>query len=410
MTMSPKPRPSYKQVERRGFWRTKATMRKCKIALGVVLAGLILAGALAYRISHRVLPQRPASRGNAIVGSFHVHSDLSHDSSQTIADIVTAAHVAQLDFIILADHNNQYAGPLVRDGIILLSSAELSTRYGHLISFGAARVPERSVRDASGIYATIRSLGGMPIVAHPTDPKRPWTGAWAEARGLEIANFASSARRHGGPALLGLAPLLAAGLINRDLALAQIYDRDSDALGQWDSNTDPGFVALCGVDAHGWFNLADNLRAWTVVIDGPWPSDENERAAWITQRIQNGRFYCDAGFRGAPSGLHFEARRGGFAAAGPGETTSVVDIDEIDVRVSTPSAGERLVLFKNGLAVANSKGNELHYANPTAGTYRVELWQRLPNLVYDEHVVPVAYSERLRLAPELPATPERPLP
>jgi hypothetical protein len=363
-------------------------------AFALVLGALC---GLAVHIAGRDLHVRHVDAVRAAVGTFHIHSEMSHDSPLSLAEIVAAARACHLDFVVLTDHNEQYAGPMIRHGVVVLSSAELSTPYGHVIALGARRVLNREQRGAPSLYKEIRAVGGWPVIAHPADPKLPWTGPWAGAAGLEIANFASSTRRRGGIVFLGLAPLLATGLLNRDLALAQVYDRDTTALERWDKDPDPAFVGLCGVDAHGWIRLEDNLRLWTLVLDGPMPEAESARAAWVLSELVSGRAYCSAGLFGPPPGLSLEARRAGARVAAPGPTATVAQADELVARIEMARAGESLVLFRNGLAVDRTEAKELRYPAPSAGTYRVELWRAVPDIVWGQHLTPVAYSGRLRL-------------
>jgi len=60
------------------------------------------------------------------------------------------------------------------------------------------------------------------------------------------------------------------------------------------------------------------------------------------------------------------------------------------------------VLFRNGLAVDRSDQAELRIGGLSPGTYRVELWITVPDLLWGSHIVPAAYSARLRLLPEAP--------
>src|SRR5437773_2194751 len=92
------------------------------------LLGLLAAlGGLATHVRNRSVPAWPEADPAAAAGSFHVHSELSHDSDVPLAALIDAAKHDRLSFLVLTDHNEQYAGPMVRDGITLLSYAELST-------------------------------------------------------------------------------------------------------------------------------------------------------------------------------------------------------------------------------------------------------------------------------------------
>jgi hypothetical protein len=375
------------------------------------LAGLLAATALVlsvgagafvvWRVRAREVPHTSGGSPAPGVGAFHVHSDMSPDSSTSIPAITAAAQLDHLAFVILADHNAQYAGPVVRDGVVLLSWAELSTVFGHVVGLGSRGVLGREARASGSVLQRVRALGAAPIVTHPGDPKQPWGGPWHDAAGLEVANFLSSTRRAGGHAFLGLAPILAASVLNPRLALAQLYDRDPQALADWDRNPDPAFVGLCGVDAHGWLDLARSLLAWTVVLDGPLPDAEAARPAWVVRQLTQARFYCSAGLLGEPPGLTLEAHReDDHRVARAGESLPVAGVRELVARVDVSRRGQALVLFRNGLAIDRSEGRELRLDSPTAGSYRVELWVTVPDLVTGDHVVAAAYSQRLRLTPE----------
>jgi hypothetical protein len=379
-------------------------MTRIRVLVGMLAAGCLVVGvgAAGWRVHDREPPRMTAVRAGVVVGSFHLHSEMSHDSSTPLAAIVAAARVAGLDFVVLSDHNEQYAGPVVREGVVVLSSAELSTPFGHVIGLGARSVLSRDDRRDPAPFARIRAGGGVPVVTHPADPKQPWSGPWDGAAGLEIANFASSARRHGGRAFMGLAPLLAAGPLNRRLALDQLYDRDGTSLALWDKNPDPAFGGFCGVDAHGWLALPDNLGAWTIVLDGKLPEREADRPAWVLAALESGRFYCNAGLLGGPPGLTLEARHNDAPVARAGDSVTVDRADELVARVAGAQPGQSLVLFRNGLAVDRSERAELRVGDLSPGTYRIELWVTVPDLVWGSHIVPATYSARLRLLPASP--------
>ena len=365
-------------------------------SIGLALAAVTAAiGALHIRA--RRLPLGAPAAG-AAVGTFHVHSAMSHDGRSSLEELLAAARAARLDFLILTDHNEQYAGPIVRDGVTVLSHAELSTRFGHLIQLGASQVLPASRRRDREIHDHVKSLDGAPIIAHPNDPKRPWRGPLEGAAGIEIANTASSARRHGGWALLGLAPLLGAGLLNPALALAQVYDRDAASLALWDESPRPDLLGFCGVDAHGWIDLELNLLAWTLVLTSPLPEAESERPGFLLSELLRGRFYCAAGLFGRAPRLHMAALHAGKQVASTGETARAGEVDEIVAVAVTAIPGQKLVLFKDGVGIRHVEGGALRLPSPTPGTYRVEVWIPVPEVVAGERVVPILYSQRLRIA------------
>ncbi|MEE8409281.1 MAG: hypothetical protein V3T05_06735, partial [Myxococcota bacterium] len=215
----------------------------------VVLISSLVVLALT-RIVDRELPLLESSNERGVIGAFHIHSESSHDSSLTLDELTRTAAAIGLDFIIVTDHNNQIGGPVQRNGVLVVSSAEVSTPFGHLIQLGADRVPEREHRSGLDIHSRLRANGAVPILAHPTDPKRPWTGPLEGIGGLEVVNLSTAARQIGGPIFVGLLPNLITYRLNPTLAVAQLYSRDPRALERWDAESDPRIVGLCGVDAH----------------------------------------------------------------------------------------------------------------------------------------------------------------
>ena len=64
-----------------------------------------------------------------------------------------------------------------------------------------------------------------------------------------------------------------------------------------------------------------------------------------------------------------------------------------------------VVLFRNGEEVTRSQGGRLRYADPTPGTYRVEVRLPVPGVLWGYRVLPVIYSNRIRVVEDLDTTP-----
>jgi len=361
-----------------------------------VLGGLC--GLAFYRVQERVVPNFDDTGRALPRGAFHVHSEASHDCDTTLEEIAAAAKSLGMSFVVVTDHDVQLADSITIDGVTILSSAELRTPFGHVIQLGASDILPHAQRGEMTIHQSIAALGGIPIIAHPSDPKRPWVGPIVGAGGLEIANLAASARRRGGVTFLGLLPAFTIWRIRPDLAMAQVYDRDDAALRRWDGETDPRFVGLCGTDAHGRISLRRNLPAWQVVLEEDLPEAPEDRGAAIIDIISRGRFHCSAGIVGKEPRLEFFARLTGGGVAPVGETVSLSDVEELVIEGPTAAPEEPLVLLmRNGEEVVRTRGEELVYTHPGPGTYRVEIRARLPNVLFGERVVPVLYSNRIRV-------------
>lgn len=102
---------------------------------------------------------------------FHVHSDLSPDGRDGLADILSAAEKQGLDGIALCDHDMLSEPKEGRPFII--PACECSTSEGHIIGLFISALPsclkEKSGRlpTASEAIEEIRALGGISVWAHP---------------------------------------------------------------------------------------------------------------------------------------------------------------------------------------------------------------------------------------------------
>jgi hypothetical protein len=386
--------------------RTSLLRRRRHPGRAALAVAVIAVTLMALVVRSRRLPVLSPSAEHRWVGAYHMHSSDSHDSQVSADAYAEAARAEDLDFLILTDHNNQKAQALTLQGVTVLSFAELSTGFGHVVQLGATYTVEPAQRNDAGVLDAIRAASGVPMLAHPSDAKRPWTGPVARMGGLEVANLSASARRAARPWFFGLLPELLAWPLRDDIALAQLYDRDEEALDLWDSQPDPAVVGLCGVDAHGWIPATLNLRAWHLVLDVP-SGSQAPRADVVVEALRQGRFHCVAGLTGRDPLFRFGARRGGDWVASAGDTLAKDAIEQLVVTSPTNALGpSQIVLLRDGGEVTRTAGNSLLYADPQPGTYRVEIRVRMPNLLLGHRWVPVIYSNRLRVLPgAAPAAP-----
>lgn len=372
-----------------------------------VIALLLLGSAAAfiiYRVQTRPVPRVQPSSAPLARGAFHIHSSTSHDSQLSLKDIAAAAREIGLQFVVITDHNQQQAAPTELNGVTFLSGAELSTSYGHLIQLGAPDVLGEKSRRELNVVEQVRELGALPLVAHPSDIKRPWDGPLVDVAGVEIANLGSSTRRRGGLGFLRLLPALAVLKVRPELSVVQVLDRDHRALERWDEHPDPEVIGLCAADAHGRLDLRHNLSAWelvltdvTVAIDAdgglaPVPPET------IMEHLRRGRFYCAAAALGERPRFRFFARGVDQAVVTVGESAMMSDVRELVVegpRIEGNAAS--IVLLRNGEELVRTRGEELVYTYPGPGTYRVEIRAELPEVLFGERRVPIIYSNRIRV-------------
>ena len=354
-----------------------------------------------YHVSQRQLPAIQWHKENPPQGVFHVHSEASHDSKITVEEIAQVATDMKLDFVVLTNHNSQQP-PFNKNKITFLSYAELSTRFGHVIQFGADTLLSQTQRNQMDLGPMLSQNKATAIIAHPTDPKRPWNGRWRDIGGIEIASASASFRKLGGPLFVGLLPSLASYQANKTLALAQLYYRDHKALSRWDENPNPNQIGICGVDAHGRIDLQSNLDLWRLQLEIDLPQKTSQRATAITEAIQQGKFHCVATLFGRKAEFYFEARQDNVTVGTAGDSVPANAIDNLIVQapmIRFPQKGQQLtmVLMRNGEEVLRQHGRQLSYQRPSPGTYRVEIRIPVPNILIGYRSVPIIYSNKIRV-------------
>lgn len=373
--------------------------RTLRLLLVVVLAGCLYTG---YRRTTNVaLPRLAAGDSSLPVGVFHIASAGIDDTAHPLRAWAEEAKNQQLDFLIVTDLNDQLAGPIEHEGVTVLSAAELETPFGRVVQLGGDGVVDSESRERIDIHSTIRALSGVPLISHPSDPKRPWTGPIENAGGLEIAHFSTSMRRQAGRLYIGAAPALLAARFRPPLAFAQLYDRDERALRRWDEESDQGFVGICGADRQGLLEPYHNLRSWQLVMDDPLDDDSDASdGIQLVRRIAEGRFFCSAALFGHRPYFRFGALRGERWVARQGDRVSSNEVSEIVVfGPSATPTDPTLVLLRNGEEVARIGGEELHYRDPAPGTYRAEVRVDVPYVFFGQRAVTVIFSNRIRLMP-----------
>ena len=91
-------------------------MRRLAIisTLAFFLMGTLSLGAVCLRVKSRIAPSFAGVKTQSIRGAFHVHSKTSHDGKLSIDQIAIAARQADIDFVILTDHNVSPAPPVIQ--------------------------------------------------------------------------------------------------------------------------------------------------------------------------------------------------------------------------------------------------------------------------------------------------------
>jgi len=181
-------------------------------------------------------------------GVLHVHSYWSHDSEGTLADILPAAKVDNIDFIFLTDHPRGNLDTIPRgyngrfENVLIIPGSEKQ---------GFDTWPLDSVvidwsRDKDTIAKNIVENGGIIFYAHPEEAHN-WSNPWYQ--GMEIYNFHADTKDE------YLIPQVANFIINGrkypQWSFREMFDEQSAIIARWDSlNTIRKIVGFSAVDTH----------------------------------------------------------------------------------------------------------------------------------------------------------------
>ncbi len=173
-------------------------------------------------------------------GDLHAHSHHSDAAEFTVADLLAAARLADLDFVFLTDHNTIAGLHELEDdheGILAAGGIELTTFWGHALQLGGRNWVDWRVRPGTGeiarIVASARAQDQVFIIAHPQSVGDPTCTGCAWRFGEMMPGKARFVEVWNGPWW---------GDSNNEASLALWYD--------W-LNQGWRLVATAGTDAHG---------------------------------------------------------------------------------------------------------------------------------------------------------------
>lgn len=389
-----------------------------------------------YRPLPSSLPDgaRPATSpvGDPWQGAIHVHSELS-DGSGTVEEIAAAAAAAGLDFVVLTDHSPLGPRGRAEDGwygdVLVVAGEEISTVEGHLLALGVPTHPFRFGHWARAALEDIRELGGFALVAHPHHPEETWTGGWSGVTGMEAFNLAEAWALTGWGARVAR---LGEQLINPRYGFLRLLAGRGESLALWDRRTRLGRADLAGAarspargpagpiprplvgvaaaDAHGsllpgWLpalpRYEDTFASLGTLVwlqEAPAPGSPGAGDKLLAA-LQAGRAAAAVRALGEPEGFWFLARGPGGRILGPGEVGAWEE-GPWTLEASLGTEGpRRLVLLRDGEAVARSDGRTLVHSPEEPGTYRLEA-HRLEGGPESRWPVPWVASNPVYLWPE----------
>ena len=343
-----------------------------------------------------------------LVGNMHIHTPYS-DGVKYHQAIAEEALAAQLDFIIVTDHNIWLGGleRYVQKGekrLLLLIGEEIhdnrrEPQCNHLLVYGAEGELSPLARHPQALIDGVNEAGGFAFLAHPDTYAFSLFGGCVDLGwhswevtgyvGMELWNYMSSFTNEIGRSVGLNAPDT---LLNRLRLLPLAFEPDRwidgpepATLARWDALLARGQkVAVIGnSDAHGTIIRLGPIekeiypyeflfRAVNTHILTPTPLTgdlvQDKRA--IYQAVRQGHGWVGYDLIGQTRGFRFTGRGVGEVMMGDELILSA----EAQLQVQTPLPCE-LVLLCNGERVAElPHSDRLTYRPKTPGAYRLEAY------------------------------------
>ncbi len=367
--------------------------------------------ALAVLRAQRVPPPSLALDGyTEYRGVVHVHTHLSHDSTGTHEEIIEAARLAHLDFLVVTDHYTPRIfteGLEGRQGSVLVvrglevalgctRGGALTRRCASVLAIGL-RVPlapgPSGQWDWDALFTSIRTQGALSIIAHPRGLANP--EYFRQADGMEIYDTADTLRDR----LVDIPRILPGVALEyaeyqEEIILPLIVERSGWNLAEWDRLTKTRrFIGLAGNDAH------QNLRVLGRQVDpyalsfksvnthvlAPSEPGESRKAGApglttgrLVAALRAGRSFAAFNLLADAGGFRFTAHAGEGGAARHDSKIVAVLGDEVPMQAGLVLTAQSpipglLELRCDGVPIRRQEGRELRHQVDRPGVYRVEV-------------------------------------
>lgn len=333
-----------------------------------------------------------------IAGAIHLHTTYS-DGGITIKELIKAAKVVGLNFIIVTDHmtlrglEEGYEG--LSDKLCVLVGYEHHDPHkkNHYLALGVNKVFDNSFKPQSYIDE-IKKAGGIGFLAHPAEkrnyfgslPPYPWTDWEAGGYdGIEIWNQMSDWVEN----LKSWMSFIKLFYPRRFLGAPP-----AELLDKWDTLNKTSFISgIGGVDAHsrrlgfGYcylrvFPIKVELKGIRTHIYIDQKNDFSNFAATkkaILKGLQNGHGFISNFRRGDARGSIFFLRHKNGHLSFPGIQKSPSLPAQIVVEI--PKEG-RIILMADGKAINQADGKTAVFNIEKKGIYRIEVYKKSKAWIY----------------------------
>ena len=327
-------------------------------------------------------------------GNVHIHTRYS-DGAKTVPEIARHAVMANLDFIIINDHDYMAKIFHVEDegyhgGVLVLMGFELGRRFHHYLAFGLSEMVRGKGLRPQSVIDRVNEKGGFGFLAHPFEKGMPFRDnsiayTWndlsvTDYTGICIWNFSSRWKERVRTVLHGLFFLL--------FKTWALKGPSRKTLLFWDDGCAARrVVAIGGSDAHGAFfrwgpfrftplSYRDGLSSINIhlLLEHPLARDSINAGKQVYNVMKEGRLHIAHDRLASSRGFRF------YYACKEGPTLEMGEERAFQpgtLFVETPHKGE-IRLLKNGISLVRRTGSSFSFAVDKPGVYRVEVYRRAP--------------------------------
>jgi hypothetical protein len=338
-------------------------------------------------------------------GVIHVHSMLGGHSTGNFTDIIRAASINKLDFVVMTEHPSAYIDTAsmtlkgTQGSSLFINGSEISAAGGDrlLLMPGDGMINADGTATAQEIITHSKAKNHLAFVAYPQE-YRSWDAS--DYNGIEVYNLYTNARRAN--ALLLFFDGLWSYNSFPDLLFTRFYERPDESLKRWDemlaSNPGRRLVAIAGNDAHA--NIGLSLSDASGKQLAGIKLDPYERSFGVVRNHvlleKNQPFNADSLLAALAAGHSYfsfdmfcDAAGFSFTARSDSEQRMMGDVislsDGVRLRVTTP-VRSRVRLFKDGSLLREASISEAtEFPVTQQGVYRIEAFlDQLPHPLNDK--------------------------
>jgi len=321
-------------------------------------------------------------------GVIHVHTSLGGHSTGTFSELIAAAKLNSLDFVIMTEHSEADIDTAamtlngVHAGVLFVNGNEVSTADGDRLLLIPGPSNANQQKTTKEFIEQEHANHGLAIAAYPGESE-PWKTNSVD--GVEIYNLFTNAKQ------INRAVTFFDGLWSyrsyADLMFANFFARPDENLKRWDEAMNSSrrkLVAIAGNDAHSnvGFGLSDATGKQIVGVRLD-PYERSFRTVRthvlikkdtpltresLLEAISLGHCYVSFDIFGDPRGFEFREPESGKIM---GDETSLATNRKLTAKSPLPA---RFVLLKDGNPSAQSSGLTAEFPVSVPGLYRIEVY------------------------------------